>query len=79
MLCYFSDDDERKEDEEQEFKTRLGMKVLQWVLSNFHFVDNVNGSFIGQRIYKAVFKVKPPERNELFQPGRMVTINVLLF
>lgn len=28
---------------------------------------------IGQKIYKAVFKAKPPEKNELFQPGRMVS------
>ena len=35
----------------------------------------------GQRIYKAVFKNKPPERNELFMPGRMVSyccIDVLI-
>ncbi|XP_031554972.1 protein Red-like [Actinia tenebrosa] len=29
---------------------------------------------LGQKIYKAVFKVKPPEKNELFQPGRMAYV-----
>lgn len=27
-------------------------------------------TLIGQRIYRAVFKSRPPDRNELFQPGR---------
>ena len=27
---------------------------------------------IGQKIYKALFRNRPAERNELFQPGRMV-------
>ncbi|KXJ10977.1 Protein Red [Exaiptasia diaphana] len=29
---------------------------------------------LGHRIYKSIFKVKPPEKNELFQPGRMAYV-----
>lgn len=35
-------------------------------------------SFIGQKIYKALFRNRPAERNELFQPGRMVKILAFL-
>ena len=36
----------------------------------FHFIF----LFVkGQRIYRAVFKSRPPDRNELFQPGRTVS------
>ena len=27
----------------------------------------------GQKVYRAVFKNKPADKNELFQPGRMVS------
>lgn len=38
------------------------------------FFNTIIGWFTGHRIYKAVFKVKPLEKNELFHPGRMVLI-----
>ncbi|XP_068718126.1 protein Red-like [Montipora capricornis] len=64
------------EDEEED--EELNVKKAKYKQKDKEEEDNGDEieftSKLGQKVYKALFRSRPPERNELFQPGRMAYV-----